>query len=63
MSFFPDLLDPADKLPRPGNDIVPVREDSPVARFGHRFQDLDKVESFNKHLVEYYLKAKARFSL
>jgi heptaprenyl diphosphate synthase len=32
-------------------------------RFGHRFQDLDKVESFNKHLVEYYLKAKARFSL
>jgi heptaprenyl diphosphate synthase len=31
-------------------------------RFGHRFHDLDKVETFNHHLIDYYLKAKARFS-
>jgi hypothetical protein len=31
-------------------------------RFGHRFHDPAKVEAFNRHLVEYYYKAKSKFA-
>ncbi|MEA2572987.1 MAG: hypothetical protein QOH93_285 [Chloroflexia bacterium] len=31
-------------------------------QYGHKFNDPDKLESFNAHLLEYYVRAKARFS-
>lgn len=30
-------------------------------QYGHRFNEPDKIESYNKHLIEYYLKAKEKF--
>ena len=30
-------------------------------QYGHRFNEPDKIEGYNKHLIEYYLKAKEKF--
>jgi heptaprenyl diphosphate synthase len=30
-------------------------------QFGHRFNEPNKIESYNKHLMEYYVKAKEKF--
>lgn len=30
-------------------------------QYGHRFNEPDKIEGYNKHLIEYYAKAKERF--
>lgn len=31
-------------------------------QYGHRFNEPDKIESYNKHLIEYYLKAKEKLA-